>query len=1732
MISTEHELARFIIENLPWSDDINNTLLPLEVQQRLMILVAKAVSYHRKDSQYSFIRKDPWNELEEWGYSVLQRVKLYDEIQTPLVTIHPIDHPSLSGLLHSVEASKKNIDGVSAYTLLSLSEVGVNLQRYNEIAKGWIELMINTKPNRRALRIMLELSVRFSESAKNSINDVSAPNYLTFQPHLDNILNLDTNKSFLGRLVNSERTIGEYTCIVSTGVCSFIENLFDAKKLSTLKSFLSFWLNEFTSVTSWTTNTCCMYILNSICKTVLQLHLVAETGLPSFFSQLDAMENFGLFPNGLFSSSSTIVHAPFFSKDIRPQTQYPHLSLFYLLGIASQEFHKRQQIANLTLSNNYQVASKSFDPVRFSVYRVLSYCIFLSDIVADPNTPLQNVHEIHACLPIYWQLFFYLYFEKQLASANMVRFFGYQFLDIPNKDKIISQIIEKLENLKTFYGKSTISNAAASIELYHAMVIWLNSTKDSFHTLINMIMTQNIDITGNILIQPYFLPSKLVSVMNEDLSRDYSFLWYDNVDSSVLHAIQISQVSQYLSLIYPNLSPRSQKLLTRKSTRSLIFNNSKVDLAYLKKKEKETMKQIPILRTFYVSNMRKGFVVNLADIDPGIILNYTSKYSTNKDTHTHADSEFISLIPRMYDNVRKQKTLELRCYKGMFCKWPGKVLFFYDEPEENKAITQRLANNRSHVYKLVESDDIEPYFCHFLLQLDITLRNVESQALGSAIFYHLLHYYQAICTIFPPFRNSLERILKNYAEKYIRNQPHEMMPLMRDIMIDPYRTSLLSSFFNPMLCPELWSTYLQHLYMEKRKMFSGNMMLLYSKFKVDEWLKNDCSLEARQSVIDHCIEALVMYRMDITSKGILSRTDEKEIFNFYLHLIPKCVNHQFSELYIYSVRKILQFTADLPSEMISTFNQMVFIEASNDDILRQHMDVTREYLWKSRKIGNPVYSVIPTPNVKELVLMTERMICACHATSPLVIESQQIFEIICKVFEPLIFPVPANSISQSTSSLSSGHFISPWMDKDHAIASFVVGSFVKCIKFVLQFNKDILNHLWNLYAKFIFPNMETNCVNIYNQELTQIDWSMWSVINFDQIAQLREVLDEPVKRSLSANSSTHRVLIKTIITSIPWMIIVDRILKCGIGKDLTSRLYSDMLCLFVSALLKITPSQQTDDAFLNLADHTLSTNIEWNRMNVEHFHMVLKLYSKNFMDIKEYGYNSISNQHLDVAFRFLEHACLCNLSDSTLVQNPHTTQLLDHIIYESTTVSHDPIHDEESIENPNAASVSASTKLLILYYIDFVISTIGYVLTTQTQSTNAPPMIETYFLSDVTRPFVWIMNEIVSQNDFNAIIEQLLQLLTFCNHPYPEFDKVFQFLISKVFEHPQKLSLPLFIAAQSVKNYSKCVLLMEFAIRAYLGTKPLSPWNEIISNLWLPPNETLIRQFSSACIEKGCPLTFFVHHLKRLMVERGSMMINFEKIVEEFVLNSNIFCKDQIDLIQVINGGNYIDACHLKSELYLVPVWSLYINLLMENRPSHLVLLGDNSVMTMYPQLQQQQQYVNAQSKNVVSTLCYLDSLIDRTAFISPPQQFYVGFEGILAFTNLLLTISEDRSTESTLSKVVSFFSKKNALESYHEEFKIFARALGVFLLCHTAKFHPDDQKAVKEYQKLKNVLDKKLTKTNLEAKEKRCLEILNRYLSSENYGEMNFLMGLQSLMFELLSVMFDNKQISVFPYF
>ncbi|EFC48960.1 hypothetical protein NAEGRDRAFT_56953 [Naegleria gruberi] len=1421
--STEHELARFIIDHLAWNDSTKNKNLTLDVQKDILLLMARTVSTHKKDSQYSFVKKDPWIGLEEWCWSVAQRVKIYDSVQTPLIPIESIEHPSLNGLLHTIELSVKSgsIDGVSIYAVLALSDVGNNLEKYNEYSSGWFEAIVNNKTQERAIRLMYEISMRFCEQVKSQSSGVRTPTNLTFYPHMDSILYLDTKSSFISRLVSSNRYIGDNTQSLSTCICKGIQSLHASEKLNKLRSFTLFWVNEITKISNWTNNPCCLFLMNQISKVIIHLNMINVTGISNIISTLPEMDMFALQSSGIFTSSSTVITTSAFNKDINPQIQYPYFSFIYLIGLSLSEFHKRQQVANslFEMRNTFPTAVKSFEAVKFCIYRVLAYCVKLTEQLLDTSQSPTDVTNIHSILPMYWQLFFHLYFEKQFTPMNTVRFFGYQFLEIPTKEKIFTSVLDRLESLKKFYTETqntSFTTRGELIDLYYAMILWLKGTKDNFLYFIDQISS----------ISKFHQPARIVSSINDDIARDTTKLWHDLIDNINIQELISSEEKNYISSIYPTFTSQSSTLSIK--SRSLVFNNQKIDIIFLKQKEKEIMKYLPSV-TITQEPFPRGFILNLSDLNAMKITQSIDIYLKEKEMQRRADEEYISLIPYLYFEVKKQASLSVPCYKEFFCKRPANIYFSYSESVKNNNNETRMKENRSLVMRIMDSKYVDHSLCNLLYELDVTLRNVNSQGLGSKLFYGLLQIHFVMCDRFVPFRKIMNHIVSQFASTFIMNQPTEMESLLMSMVQSNALISLLSPFFNPLLCPESWERFLEIILNKKKENPSSMSLQIYKNFDIQKWLASFYNIENIKSLMAHSVRNLRNCKMN-------------EVIAFYLTLIPACINSYPSNLLAFTFSHMYSCMLELPYQLLESCNDTMSFENFDDSLLCDFIEITREFLWNVRKKhNNTLYNALPKEYLKEIVRLLEKFVCFSHLSNSFLQEGQ-VFEKVCRGYEAFILPVPAKTNLSTSGDVT----ILPFLDNQASMASSVLASFVRCNKRLLESNKGILNQVWNIYSQLIFNNiLDPDCLNMYHQELMYLDWSNWTTINFEQISQMCAILEVSPQRTTKTILSGHRIFVKNIIKVMSWKIITDNIVLCHLSSEDISKVYSDIISLMVSSILKST-TPQVDESLAECVEKLFNFNIEWNRITVEHFSNILKLYSKLFIEVKNFSYN-IPKRNLDLCFSILQN--VCQPRESTASNSyPSANQ-----------------YDDYPNVNPNYQS----NKPLTLYYIDFIISTLVYSFSSKQTS---PSVVDNYLAEQITQPFDWIIDTMAHYYDYNSCTEHFVQLLTFTDRNYAEFDTIFQFIIEKAFQHPSKLSICLFSAAQSVKNYLKSTILMEFALRSHIS-QPNVSFNYLTSILWLPPHEAQRRQFASACIEKGCSLLYFVQTLKRIQEEHDTPLI-------------------------------------------------------------------------------------------------------------------------------------------------------------------------------------------------------------------------------------------------------------------
>lgn len=985
------KFAQYVFLHLAWSDDDVQHMLPPAIQQQVALLLLDALSYHKKSVAKYYIRTSPVQQFASVCQTILLSLKVISSTGVPLMKIQEFTHPSMQHILANVKEAKPSseFDGLSAYLLFTLSTVGHSLAMYHSIGKQWLEYMTYWNMHELIVRLMIDLPVRLVPQSLDKKDEALRYGHL-----IDALFSADSQDSLVGntfgRFMSVQRNPGIRTARLSEGICICLRRIcrdVNAQNLDLATKVATFWIQELMLILDWLTDTCVMKVLNDICLVSIELHLqekiafvIASTESLQYdyfqllFIDLDrfylALVHFLPCSRHLTQAIFSVEPCSAAKRSNQPKT-IPYLRLFIyvcrfgvlltkLVGIAKAEVSERQDLGKQMVVKKlpYENASKQSIGAKFAIYRVLGACLVMSQAVMEAGDAACPI------LPLYWQLFFSLYFESVVVSIAPVPIYvGHLFLDVQSRNNLYTEAQKVLDSLCKYYGKKGVkaqlelekkyTNELQQLhqvstqlaDLYNAMNLWLKDSKSKIEYLPNNVAT----------LPEKYNSTKLISCLNENISINSQLLWVDVV--SVTPPPYNKTTKKSIAKVFPNImheQTASMNLLaiTKASKTKML------DITMIQNREKTLMKPPPVI---FDNETTPYEFLKVNEFDPSFIALTSSSYSEALARNIHMDNEYSGQLPQLYQNVQKMASVEVRCFKQTFCTGPAYVSFSYQDRVLNKGIEASIQSNRKIVAQLLNGNYINFQLLVFLLRLQLTIDHCVQNNLASdgiRWFFLISGSWDKVVAQYPPIQQSFVAMMNALGDKFIASNPKECYNLLQLMLGNSSRIELLCKYFNPNVCPSNWKGLLELIYGSKKSFDATLLVPLFKRFNAAVWLeKIQPDTNERRNVLDHCNIVLIDFFQHESAppknRSTATAKADADICACYSKMFIDITSFMFPELAEYATTMLvnnISFNCISPS-FVAQFAELPY--HLMDTSMLQHLIMKwNEDMWKLRQKSN------------------------------------------------------------------------------------------------------------------------------------------------------------------------------------------------------------------------------------------------------------------------------------------------------------------------------------------------------------------------------------------------------------------------------------------------------------------------------------------------------------------------------------------------------------------------------------------------------------------------------------------------------------------------------------------------------------------------------------------------------------------------------------------------------------
>ena len=421
-------------------------------------------------------------------------------------------------------------------------------------------------------------------------------------------------------------------------------------------------------------------------------------------------------------------------------------------------------------------------------------------------------------LPVYWQMFFYLYFGH---GEQRDCFYGYRFLE--DQPELVEQLKDRLLKTYTFFGQEArkalqkvdldqAGQLTTLHEFYIALYGWISEP---------LLLTAEIDLKR---IRKDLQLDRLVSCRLPDPMECSPDLWKD------LLMLDLPAASTgAFTVRSPPFSPTSHsqdrsRAATRKHGQAWHEQRISQCLVRLSKPAPDIIVPRALLPPTTIDDSSTATAQGLFGSAVRSIQGYGKGYRDICAAHQNLDDFYLKDLGTLYHNEIKTSKIEVACdtTPNALCKKPAVIELRYEAIVLNEGVRASILENRERA-RALRLGHAEQGLCLAALEIsklvevlskmveaeknsldgsgrrqenDVVLgHTVEKLAIGS--FYFLVQELMEDAKIYPPAHILLTSLVRTLGMDVVAKDPAQTEPILDRMQADEFAISLLVETFYP-----------------------------------------------------------------------------------------------------------------------------------------------------------------------------------------------------------------------------------------------------------------------------------------------------------------------------------------------------------------------------------------------------------------------------------------------------------------------------------------------------------------------------------------------------------------------------------------------------------------------------------------------------------------------------------------------------------------------------------------------------------------------------------------------------------------------------------------------------------------------------------------------------------------------------------------------------------------------
>ncbi|KAG0214731.1 Ectopic P granules protein 5 [Mortierella sp. NVP41] len=412
-------------------------------------------------------------------------------------------------------------------------------------------------------------------------------------------------------------------------------------------------------------------------------------------------------------------------------------------------------------------------------------------------------------LPLFWQMFFYLYFGH---AEHPTLFYGHKFLE--TSPEIVEQLKNRLQTTYTHFGQEArkavqaqdvkrAAQLAALHEMYIALYGWISEP---------LLLTPDIDLRR---IRKDLMPDLLTTCRLPDPLECNSDLWkgllltgQDDVQSTVLEPHPKGA----------NNPPRSRDSKDSGRSRAVrkhshAWQEQKIINCIARQSKPGPEFCVPRVLAPAARIDAQTTPQGLFSQPARSVRDYCRHYQETNEAYKNLDVVYLSELGALYHNEVRAKRIEIACdtTPNTLCVRSAVIELKYEEIILNDKVKDSIVENRQRAREL-RLGSVEQGLCLAILeisktigilleQLEVDPSNAAMQELAVRSFYFLCNELLGDASIYPPALVLLTSVVESLGMDVVAKDPTQTEPILDLMQTDDFRISLLFKTFYPATLP-------------------------------------------------------------------------------------------------------------------------------------------------------------------------------------------------------------------------------------------------------------------------------------------------------------------------------------------------------------------------------------------------------------------------------------------------------------------------------------------------------------------------------------------------------------------------------------------------------------------------------------------------------------------------------------------------------------------------------------------------------------------------------------------------------------------------------------------------------------------------------------------------------------------------------------------------------------------